>query len=79
MCGGWGGGGGGALTIFNHKHFDETKNGDLKPEYKKPHSEIPTFNHKHCDETKQRAQWRSEARIQENHKQDNDEPEYYLP
>ena len=39
-------------------------------------SQWNTYNQKHCGETKQRAQWRSEARTQENHKQDRDEPEY---
>ena len=33
-------------------------------------------NNKHCDEIKQRAQWRSEARTQENHKQDHSEPDH---
>ena len=28
---------------------------------------------KHCTQSKQRAQWRSEARTQENHKQDHEE------
>ena len=30
-----------------------------------------------CDETKLRAQWRSEARTQESHKQGHDEPAYW--
>ena len=33
---------------------------------------IMTHNHKHCDETQQNAQWGSEARTQENHKQELD-------
>ena len=31
---------------------------------------------KHYDETKKKAQWRHEARKQENYKQDHDEPEH---
>ena len=39
-------------------------------------SQWNTYRQKHCAETKQMAQWRYEARIQENHKQDHDEPDH---
>ena len=35
-------------------------------------SQWNTYKQKHCDETKQSAQWRHEARIQENHELDHD-------
>ena len=34
-----------------------------------------TYNQTFCDKTMQRAQWRSEVRTQENHKQDDNELE----
>ena len=39
-------------------------------------SQRNTYNQNHCDETKQRAQWRSETKTQENHKQDHGEPDH---
>ena len=37
---------------------------------KKNNKKKHTHTHTHCDDIKQRAQWRSEASTQENHKQD---------
>ena len=42
---------------------------------KGPDNESRLYIQKHYDETKQRAQWRCEARTQENHRLDLDEPD----
>ena len=39
-------------------------------------SMLNTHNRKHCDEIKERNQRRSEAKTQENHKQDHNEPDH---